>query len=54
MVVSSANLATFTDSDDEIQSLVNKEYNIGDRTQPWGAPVLRTSTFEMELLNFTN
>ena len=54
MVVSSANLATFTDSEDEIQSLVNKEYNIGDRTQHWGAPVLRTSKFEMESLYLTN
>ena len=46
-MVSSANFAILTDSDDEVQSLVNNEYKIGDRTHPYGAPVLRTRTFEI-------
>ena len=52
-VVSSANLAILTDGQDVLQSLVNKEYYNGERTQPWGAPVFKMRTFDNKPLNFT-
>ncbi len=39
-VVSSANFRSLTEGSLDVQSLVYREKSSGERTQPWGAPVL--------------
>ena len=52
-VVSSANVSIFTESLCDMQSLVYREYNRGDNTHPWGAPVLMCLACDNLLLILT-
>ena len=52
-MVSSANLMMVFESVVAVKLCMYREYSRGDRTQPWGAPVLRVRGVEVCLPAFT-
>ncbi len=53
-VVSSANFRSLTEVSLDVQSLVLREKSSGERTQPWGAPVLIVRVLDENFLSLTS
>ncbi len=53
-VVSSANFRSLTEGSLEVQSFVLRENSSGERTQPWGAPVLIVRVLDVSSPSLTS
>ncbi len=53
-VVSSANFKSLTEGSLDVQSLVYREKSSGERTQPWGAPVLVVRVLDVYFPSLTS